>query len=118
MDEVKYCERCGFVGHVLIRRTCKNCGIKLKKLPEAMKQKYNIFTKDWSELFGKTQMIGRLEDEIKVREEMISRENAFVMGELAGDPMFSMEAYQKQVQAQREINKQIADYDQKQILER
>lgn len=117
MNEVKYCEKCGDIGHVLIRRTCKNCGIKLKILPEAMKQKYNIFTNDWSELFGKTQMIGRLEDEIKVREEMISRENAFVMGELAGEPMFSLEEYKKQLEKRRKMDQELAEFHCKQSLE-
>ena len=37
MDEVRYCEKCGYVGHVLFNKKCKNCKIKMKILPEERK---------------------------------------------------------------------------------
>lgn len=103
MDEVKYCERCGFVGHVLIRKKCKTCNIKLKELSEDLKLKYHIFIEDWAKTSD---------------EEAIARVNSFVMNELSDNPNFSMEEYEKQIQAQRDINKRIAEQEQKQILER
>ena len=57
MDEVRYCEKCGHVGHVLFNKKCKNCKIKMKVLPEEIKQKYNIFTKDWSKLYSELHML-------------------------------------------------------------
>lgn len=103
MDKVKYCERCGFVGHVLIRKKCKTCNIKLRELSEDIKLKYHIFIEDWNETSD---------------EEAIARVNNFVMNELSNNPDFSMEEYEKQIQTQRDINKRIADQEQKQLLER
>lgn len=46
---VCYCQRCGFIG-VVLNKKCKNCGTKRNVLSEEMKQKYHIFSDDWSEL--------------------------------------------------------------------
>ena len=46
MDEVMYCEKCGHVGHIVFSKKCKNCGTKMKLLPENLKYKYHIFVED------------------------------------------------------------------------
>lgn len=115
-----YCERCGFIRHVYFTKKCKNCGIKLKVLPEGMKQKYNIFNDDWLELCSiqSSNVICSLNEEIRAGEEMISREKNFVINELVGNPLFSMEEYQKRIQKQREMNKELAEFHQEQTLKR
>ena len=37
-----YCEKCGHVGHIVFSKKCKNCGTKMKLLPENLKYKYHI----------------------------------------------------------------------------
>ena len=50
MDEVMYCEKCGFIGHILFSKQCKHCKTKMKILSEDMKYKYHIFVEDWVEI--------------------------------------------------------------------
>lgn len=124
MDEVRYCEKCGYVGHVLFNKKCKNCKIKMKILPEEIKQKYNIFNDSWSEIgtqingFGNNTIIGTIDEELALREELISRTNNFVLNELANSSIFSLEAYNLQVTKKRETNKELAEFNHKQSCER
>ena len=124
MDEVMYCEKCGHVGHVLFSKRCKNCKIKMKTLPEEMKQKYNIFDESWSKigaqlrLFSNQSIIGTINEELTLREELISRTNNFVMNELANNSIFSIEAYNAQLERERKFNKEQAEFHHKQSCER
>lgn len=97
-----YCEKCGHVGHIVFNKKCKNCGTKMKLLPEDLKYKYHIFVEDWSQT----------SDE----EELLRKEN-FVMGELRDTPLFSIEDYQKQVQKKIELNQRLNDYEKQKMLE-
>ncbi len=124
MGEVRYCERCGYVGHVLFNKKCKNCKIKMKILPEEIKQKYNIFNESWSKIgaqingFANNTIIGTINEELALREELISRTNNFVMNELADSPMFSLEAYNNQVEKKRKMGKEFAEFHYKQSCEK
>lgn len=102
MDEVMYCEKCGHVGHIVFSKKCKNCGTKMKLLPEELKYKYHIFVEDWAQT----------SDE----EELLRKEN-FVMGELKDNSLFSMEDYQIQVQKKIKINQRLNDYEKRKLLE-
>lgn len=123
MDEVRYCEKCGWIGHVLFRKRCKNCGTKLKILSEEMKEKYNIFNDSWSEIglqlnrFANQSVIGTINEEIALEEELISRTNNFVMNEIANNPIFSIEAYNVQIEKKRKSNKEQAEFHHKQSCE-
>ena len=123
MDEVRYCEKCGNVRHVLFSKKCKNCKIKMKILPEEMKQKYNIFNDSWSEIgsqlngFANNTIIGTINEELELREKLISRINSFVMNELADSPIFSMAAYNDQIKKKRELDKEFAEFHHKQSCE-
>ncbi len=123
MDEVRYCEKCGYVGHVLFNKKCKNCKIKMKILPEEIKQKYNIFNESWSKIgfqingFANNTIIGTINEELALREELISRTNNFVMNELAKSPMFSLESYNNQVEKERELGKELAEFHYEQSCE-
>lgn len=101
MGKVMYCEKCGFIGQIFISKKCKFCGTKRKLLPVEMEEKYNIFTDDWCSLYFD---IGYStpQHNIQMIEELISRLRNFVMGEVAGNPLFSMEAYEKQIEERRE----------------
>lgn len=124
MDEVRYCEKCGYIGHVLFNKKCKNCKLKMKILPEEMKQKYNIFNKSWSNIisqingFANNTIIGTINEELVLREELISRTNNFVMNELSNSPIFSLEAYHNQVEKERKSGKEFAEFHHKQSCER
>lgn len=115
MGKVMYCERCGHIGCVLFSRKCKNCGIKLKMLSEEMRQKYNIFNDSWSKLFSELSMLDTKEGESKRIEELLNRENEFIMNEVANNPLFSMAEYEKQVQNDRENFYSVSQYNKKQI---
>jgi len=123
MDEVMYCEKCGWIGHVLFRKKCKNCGTKLKILSEEMKEKYNIFNDSWSEIvvqlngFANQSVIGTINEELSLSEELISRTNNFVMNEIANNPIFSIEAYNVQIEKERKSNKEQAKFHHKQSCE-
>lgn len=117
LRKAKYCERCGKTQYYAFRTKCKACGIKLKILPEEMKQKYNIFNESWQELWTEYNKEYTYDAMIKLNEEMIAREKAFVMNELVFNPMFSMEEYEKQVQKQREKDHEIAQFREKDIRE-
>lgn len=102
MDEVMYCEKCGFVGHVLFSKKCKNCKIKMKMLQSNIKFKYHIFVEDWHETSD---------------EEKIQRKENFVMGELFNNPLFSIDEYNKQVQKHIELNQELAEWHKRKQLE-
>lgn len=102
MNKVMYCEKCGKVCYMFLAKKCKGCGSKMKLLSEELKYRYHIFVDDWEQIS---------------REEMILRKENFVMTELKSNPMFSVEEYKKQIQNQKQINKDIEEYDQKQNLE-
>ena len=97
-----YCEKCGFVGHILFSKKCKNCKIKMRLLSSEIKYKYHIFVEDWTQTSD---------------EEEIQRKDNFVMGELINNPLFSIEEYNKQVQKQVELNQRLADWHKKKQLE-
>lgn len=119
MFKVMYCERCGDVGYVFLRRKCKNCKIKLKLLPEEMKQKYNIFEESWDEIGVKLNTFWHtVDEELNLRKERISRKDNFVMNELINNPVFSMEEYKKQLEKQYEIQKGIAEMNEREFQER
>lgn len=103
MNDVMYCEKCGHVGYVVFCKKCKNCGIKMKLLPESLKYKYHIFVEDWAQTS---------------HEEKLVREENFVMSELESKPLFSMENYQKQIEKQTQRHQEIVDYDERKMLER
>lgn len=123
MDEVRYCEKCGYVGHVLFNKKCKTCKIKMKILPEVFKQKYNIFNDSWSNIisqingFANNTIIGTINEELALREELISRTNNFVMNELSNSPIFSFEAYHNQVEKERKSGQEFAEFHHKQSCE-
>lgn len=123
MDEVRYCEKCGYVGHVLLNKKCKNCKIKMKILPEEIKEKYNIFNDSWSKIgsqingLANNTIIGTINEELALREELISRTNNFVMNELANSPIFSLEAYNNQIEKRRKSGKELAEFHHKQSCE-
>lgn len=102
MDEIMYCEKCGFVGHILFSKKCKNCKTKMKILTEDMKYKYHIFVEDWIEIS---------------KEEMAHRKDNFVTNELQSNPLFSIEEYNKQINKQIEIENEISEYQKKKQLE-
>lgn len=102
MDEIMYCEKCGWIGHVLFSKTCKNCQIKMKLLPENMKYKYHIFVEDWTKISN---------------DEIIQRKENFVMSELNNNPLFSIEEYNKQINRQIETNRQIDKYHEQQKID-
>lgn len=102
MDEVMYCEKCGFIGHILFSKKCKNCKTKMKILPEDMKYKYHIFVGDWTEIS---------------KEEIAHRKDNFVTNELQSNPLFSIEEYNKQINKQIEIENEISEYQKKKQLE-
>ncbi len=89
-----------------------------------MKQKYNIFNDSWSDIvlqlhgFSNNTIIGTINDELILREELISRTNNFVMNELANSPIFSIEAYHSQIAKQYESNEELAEFHYTQSLER
>lgn len=118
-----YCEKCGWIGHVLFRKKCKNCQTKLKILSEEMKEKYNIFNNSWSEIglqlngFANQSVIGTINEELALREELVSRTNNFVMNEIANNPIFSIELYNAQMEKKRKSNKEQAEFHRKQRCE-
>lgn len=123
MDEVRYCEKCGYVGHVLFNKKCKSCKIKMKILPEEIKEKYNIFNDSWSKIgsqingFANNTIVGTINEELALREELISRTNDFVMNELADNPIFSFDAYNNLVEKKRKLGKELAEFHHKQSCE-
>ena len=79
--------------------------MKLNNLSKEMKQKYNIFTDDWSSfVFGIRKLNSEDEKKCKI-EELLSRKNNFIINEVANNPLFSNEEYEKQVQKNREFFK-------------
>lgn len=96
----------------------------MKILPEEIKQRYNIFDDSWSEIgaqingFGNGTILGTINEELALREELITRTNNFVMNELADGPLFSLEAYHSQLAKKRESNKEIAEYNHEKTCER
>lgn len=119
-----FCEKCGDVGYFLFRKKCKNCGIQLRILSEEMKQKYNIFNESWEEIgsklngFSNGTIIGTINEELELREELISRTDNFVMNELADSPMFSMYEYRVRLAKERKSAKEFADFHHEQSHKR
>lgn len=103
MNKVMYCEKCGDVGYIMFSKKCKQCNIKKKILPEEIKYKYHIFVEDWSKTSD---------------EESLRRKEEFVMNELANNSSFSIEEYNKQVEKQIALNKELEEWHKQQILKR
>ncbi len=116
MGKVMYCEKCGHVGSVMFSKKCKLCGTKKKPVSEEMKEKYNIFTHDWVLLFRKIGYSTPLENS-RMIEELLSRKRDFIMSEVAGNPLFSTEAYETQVQEDKASFYRISQYRIDQMLE-
>lgn len=118
MGKVMYCEKCGNIYCIMFSKKCKFCNTKMKLLSEEMKQKYNIFNDSWSSLFSELQMLNTKEGERRRIDELLSRKNSFIMNEVASNPLFSMEEYEKQVQKDREEFYYLSQYYKEQIGER
>ena len=112
-----YCEKCGWVGGVLFGKKCSFCSTKMKILPKEMKQKYNIFNNNWSELYSKLHMLNTIDETNRIIEELLSRRNNFIINEVANNPLFSIEEYNKQVQKKRQSYYETVEYHNKQIGE-
>ena len=117
MSKVMYCEKCGYIGYVLFSKKCKNCNIKLKILPEKMKQKYNIFNDSWSELYAELHMLNTPDGANRRIEELLFRINEFIINEVANNTLFSMQDYKNQVQKHRADYHKTVDYYNKQVNE-
>ena len=123
MGKVMYCEKCGRIGPVSFRKKCKSCGVILKIFPEEMKEKYDIYNDYWLKIvslgikFSRLALIGTIDEELAVGEELILRKNNFVMNELADNPLFSLEAYNAQVEEERASNKRRAYFHHEQSCE-
>ena len=100
-----YCEKCGWVGGVLFGKKCSFCSTKMKILPKEMKQKYNIFNNNWSELYSKLHMLNTIDETNRIIEELLSRRNNFIINEVANNPLFSIGEYNnKQIGEQQAKN--------------
>lgn len=117
MGKIMYCEKCGNIYCIMFSKKCKFCNTKMKLLPEEMKQKYNIFNDSWFSLFSELQMLDTEEGENRRIDELLSRKNNFIMNEVAKNPLFSIEEYEKQVQKDKEIFYSISQYHKNQIGE-
>lgn len=118
MGKVMYCEKCGWVGGVLFGKKCSFCHTKMKILSEDLKQKYNIFYGDWFKLYSELRMLNTVEGANRRIEELLSREKDFVMNEVANNPLFSVDVYNKQVEENRKGYYDTVAYYAKQIGER
>ena len=118
MGKVMYCEKCGQVAGVLFGKKCSFCGSKMKVLPEQMKQKYNIFNADWSNLYSELSMLDTDDGMNERIEELLSRKSQFIINEVANNPLFSLEMYKKQVEENRKRYQETVDYNEEQILKR
>lgn len=117
MGKVMYCEKCGWIGGVLFGKKCSFCNTKMKILSEEMKQKYNIFNDNWSNLYSELHMLNTVEGTQRRIEELLSRTNDFIMNEVANNSLFSVEDYKKQVEKDRQGYYETAEYYNKQIGE-
>ncbi len=106
---VSYCKKCGYIGHVLFNKKCKNCGTKLNLLSEEMKQKYRIFNDDWSALIFEIRRLETDEEKSKRIDEILSRKDNFIKNEVANNPLFSMEEYENQI---KKYKQNLCDYSQ------
>lgn len=118
MGKVMYCEKCGWVGGVLFGKKCSFCNTKMKILSEEMKQKYNIFNYNWSNLYSELRMLNTVDGAQRRIEELLSRTNEFIMNEVANNSLFSMEDYKKQVEKERQGYYETVEYYNKQIGDR
>ena len=116
MGKVMYCEKCGYIGQIFISKKCKFCGTKRTLLSKEMMEKYNIFTDDWVSLYRKIGYSTPLENS-RMIEELLSRKRDFIMSEVAGNPLFSTEAYETQVQEDKASFYRISQYRIDQMLE-
>lgn len=118
MGKVMYCEKCGNIYHIMFSKQCDFCNTKMKLLSKEMRKKYNIFTDNWSEVFSELRKCNTSDDINAAIEELISRENEFIINEVSNNPLFSIEDYEKQTQKNRQELYEHAKYHQKQISER
>lgn len=118
MGKVRYCEKCGRIIRPIFGKKCDFCGTKMKILPEEMKQKYNIFNSNWSNLYFELRMLDTDDGMHRRIEELLSRERGFIMNEVANNPLFSLEMYKKQVEENRKSYQETVDYNKEQILKR
>lgn len=118
MAKMWYCEKCGRIRHFVFLKKCKNCGTKVKLLSSEMKQSYNIFNDDFYAVLSKLRMLYPVEEEKKIVEELISRQNNFILNEVANNPLFSMEEYENEIEKQRQFYYRTLESTNKQISER
>lgn len=117
MGKVMYCEKCGRVIRPIFGKKCNFCGTKMKVLPEEMKQKYNIFNSNWSNLYSELSMLDTVDGANRRIEELLSRKSEFIMNEVANNPLFSVELYKKQIEENRQSYHETSDYNKKKIRE-
>lgn len=67
-----------------------------------MQQKYHIFNDDWSALIFEIRRLETDGEKSKGIDELLSRKDNFIRNEVANNPLFSNEEYEKQVQNNRE----------------
>lgn len=118
MGKVMYCQKCGAVYHIFISKKCKFCGTKMKLLSKEMRQKYNLFNDDWSSLVSGLYVLDTAEGEKKRIEELISRQNNFVMNEIVNNPLFSMKDYENQIEKKKQLYYRLARNNEERIGER
>lgn len=90
----------------------------MKLLSKEMQEKYNIFNDSWFSLLTELRMLDTKEGENRRIEELLSRENNFIMNEVANNPLFAIDKYEEQVQNNRENFYSISQYHKSQIGER
>ncbi len=117
MGKVMFCKKCGWVGGVLFGKKCSFCGTKMETLSEDMKQKYNIFNENWSKLYSELHMLNTPDGAKRRIEELLSRENSFIMNEVSSNSLFSIEDYKRQVENNKKGYYETVEYHNKQIGE-
>lgn len=102
MGNAMFCKKCGKVCWMYFKKRCNYCGTKMNLLSEDLKYKYHLYVEDWGKLSY---------------EEMDSRIESFVIGELINNPLFSLEDYKKQSQNEIQSSKELDEFHKKQLEE-
>ena len=102
MSKIMYCEKCGNVYKVLLNKKCNFCKTEMKMLPEDIKNKYHLFSNDWSELSDR---------------EINKRKENFVNGELKTNPSFSWACYIRLVRTQNGLDPNFTEWKKEEKLQ-